>query len=196
MLTITNTSLLNGLRDPDNDRVWSDFFARYQPLLVNFSKRLGLNDSDAQDAAQDALVAFASSYREGAYDREKGRLRTWLFAITTNKVRDIQRKRGKQMVVTDDADNTRFLNQIPDEKSLSDVWEAEWAKSVMNECLAEVRKQVKPQTMRAFELFAIEGHSAAEVADELDMTENAVWIAKNRVTTRLRKMQEFLEENW
>lgn len=196
MLTITNTSLLNGLLDPGNDRIWSDFYARYQPLLVNFSKRLGLNDADAQDAAQDALTAFAGSYREGAYDREKGRLRTWLFAITTNKVRDIQRKRGRQMVITDEADHTRFLNQIPDDKSISEVWDAEWARAVMGDCLAQVRRQVKPQTMRAFELFAIEGRPASQVAQELGITENAVWIAKNRVTTRLRKMQEFLEENW
>lgn len=196
MLTITNTSLLNGLLDPGNDRVWSDFYARYQPLLVNFSKRLGLSDADAQDAAQEALTAFAGSYREGAYDREKGRLRTWLFAITTNKVRDIQRRRGKQIVIMDETDQTRFLNRVPDDRSISDVWEAEWARAVIAECLTQVRGQVKPQTMRAFELFVIEGWPAAKVAQELGVTENAVWIAKNRVTTRLRKMQEFLEENW
>jgi RNA polymerase sigma-70 factor (ECF subfamily) len=196
MLTVTNTSLLNGLLDSGNDRVWSDFYGRYQPILVSFSRRLGLSDADAQDAAQEALTAFASSYREGAYDRVKGRLRTWLMAITTYKVRDIQRKRGRQMVITDEADHTRFLNQIPDERSISSVWDAEWARAMMGECLAQVRREVKPQTMRAFELFAIEGWPASKVAAELGITENAVWIAKNRVTTRLRKVQEFLEENW
>jgi RNA polymerase sigma-70 factor (ECF subfamily) len=196
MKTITNTSLLNGLRDPDNDRVWSDFYARYQPMLIAFGKRLGLNEHDAQDAAQDTLMNFASSYREGAYDRDKGRLRTWLFGIAAHKVRDVQRKRGKQLVVVDNPESTRFLNKVPDEHHMSEIWEAQWAQSVLHQAMEEVRQQVKPQTMQAFELFAVQGLPAEKVAKQLGMTENAVWIAKNRVLTRLRKAQEFLEENW
>lgn len=196
MLTVTNTYLLNGLKDQNNTRIWSDFYARYQPLLVVFAKRLGLTEQDAQDAAQEALLAFVQTYREGAYDRDKGRLRTWLFGIATHKVRDIQRRRGKQLVIVDDADTTRFLNKIPDDRSLSEVWEAEWARAILTECMEQVRQKVKPQTMEAFELFALKGMPAAKVAQQLGMTENAVWIAKNRVVSHMRNMQEHLEENW
>ena len=79
---------------------------------------------------------------------------------------------------------------------MSQIWEAEWARSVLNQAMEEVRQQVKPQTMQAFELFAVQGWPAEKVAKQLGITENAVWIAKNRVLTRLRKAQEFLEENW
>ena len=78
MLSTTNTSLLAGLRDRSNDACWSEFFGRYQPLLVGFGHKLGLSETDAQDAAQETLMAFVSTYREGGYDRQKGRLRTWL----------------------------------------------------------------------------------------------------------------------
>lgn len=196
MLTITNTDLLVGLRDRDNAVVWSQFFERYQPMLVCFAKRLGLNESDAQDAAQDTLMAFISAYREGGYDRERGRLRTWLFGIASHKVRDMQRKRGREMVITDNADSTAFLNKVPDDEHLSQVWEAEWQQAIVRHCLAEVRKQVKPKTMEAFELFALQGLPAEQVASRLGMTENAVWIAKNRVLTRLREMQKQIEESW
>lgn len=196
MLTITNTFLLDGLRDKDNAQIWNAFFERYQPLLVAFSKRLGLKDADAQDAAQETLMSFVSAYREGNYDRMKGRLRTWLFGIASHKVRDIQRKRGRDLVIVDEADSTRFLNKVPDDHSMSEIWEAEWAKAVLDECLRQVREQVKPKTFEAFELFALKNMTAAEVAEKLDMSENAVWIAKNRVLSKMRQIQSTLESNW
>lgn len=196
MLTITNTDLLNGLRNPDNAAIWEAFFDRYQPLLVAFGRRLGLNEQDAQDGAQEALMGFVRAYREGAYDKDKGRLRSWLFGIASNKMRDIQRKRGRDLVIVDEADDTRFLNKIPDDHSISEVWEAEWRKGVLAACLREVREKVKPKTMKAFELFALEGLPAQEVAKQLEMTENAVWIAKNRVLSHMREVQQELEDGF
>ena len=65
--TITNTALLMGLQARD-DPAWTTFYSRYQPVLVAFGKRLGLRESDAQDAAQEALLAFADGFRKGQYD--------------------------------------------------------------------------------------------------------------------------------
>ena len=196
MLTQTNTSLLMGLRDRDNELVWSEFFARYQPLLVAFARRLGLNEQDSEDAAQETLMAFVNAYREGGYDRDKGRLRTWLFGIASHKARDVQRRRGRELVVTDDSGTTGFLDRVPDDEHLSRIWDAEWQQAIVRKCLEEVRGQVQPQTLEAFELFALKGWSAEQVGKHLGMTENAVWIAKNRVLSRLREMQKYLEENW
>jgi RNA polymerase sigma-70 factor, ECF subfamily len=197
MNTITNTDLLVGLKDRNNDSVWQDFFSRYQPMLVAFAKRLGLREDDAQDAAQEALMAFVSAYREGGYDRDKGRLRTWLFGIASHKIRDLQRKRrGKEIMIVDNPDTTGFFNKVPDDQEVSGVWDAEWQKAMLRQCMEEVRKQVKPNTMKAFELFAVQGLPAEKVAEQLGITENAVWIAKNRVLSRLREVQKFMEENW
>lgn len=196
MMTVTNTSLLMGLKDQKNDAVWSEFYARYQPMLHSFARKLGMSDQDAQDAAQETLMAFCSTYREGGYDREKGRLRTWLFGIASHKVRDIQRRGGRERVMMDNAESTAFLNKVPDDEQVSLIWENEWQQAVLKQCMDEVRKQVKPQTMEAFEMFALKGMSAEDVAAKLGMTENAVWIAKNRVLSRLREAQKYMEENW
>ncbi len=54
--------------------------------------------------------------------------------------------------------------------------------------LAAVRNDFDPSTWRAFEMFALEGRPAAEVARELaPMTVNAVVKAKARVLRRLRQ---------
>jgi RNA polymerase sigma-70 factor (ECF subfamily) len=195
VFTITNTFLLAGLKDRD-ENVWEQFCTRYQPLLVAFAKRMGLKEQDAQDAAQETLLAFLSAYREGGYAREKGRLRTWLFGIASHKVRDIQRRRGREVVVADNPDTTAFMDKVADDEHMTQAWDEEWQRAVMKQCLDEVRTQVKPKTMEAFELFALQGWPAEKVAAHLNMTENAVWIAKNRVLSRLRKFQEYLEENF
>lgn len=196
MITQTNTSLLNGLKDPKDDRIWSEFYARYQPVLVAFGRKLGLTEQDAQDAAQETLLAFVNAYRDGGYDRDKGRLRTWLLGIASHKVRDIQRKHGRELVISDNSASTRFLNKVVDDEGISQVWEAQWQDEIVKRCMEEIRKQVKPTTLKAFELFALQGWPAEKVAAELGITENAVWISKNRVLTRLRKLQDYMEENW
>ena len=196
MLTVTNTSLLIGLRDRNNEVVWKQFFNRYQPLLMAFAQKLGLAEQDATDAAQEALLAFVGAYREGAYERDKGRLRTWLFGIAARKVRDLQRRKRAPVAVGGDASETAFPGQIPDDEQLGQVWDAQWQQALLKQCLDEVRRQVKPRTMQVFELLALQDWPAEKVAAELAMTENAVWIAKNRVISRMREIHRDFEENW
>ncbi len=37
MLTTTHTLLLDALRDPSNDAVWSELYDPYRPVLVRFT---------------------------------------------------------------------------------------------------------------------------------------------------------------
>jgi RNA polymerase sigma-70 factor (ECF subfamily) len=196
VITATNTALLVGLQDPQNELIWQEFFARYQPLLISFARRLGLNEQDAQDAAQETLLAFTTAYRAGRYKRDKGRLRTWLSGIATNKIRDIQRRRGKELAVGGRDDTTDFMNQIVDDHTMSEIWEAEWQRAVVAQCMAEVRAEVEPKTMRAFELVAMKGWPADKVAEELGITRNAVYLAKSHVLSRMQSLQAQLEEIW
>ncbi len=51
-------------------------------------------------------------------------------------------------------------------------------------------------TLRAFDLFAVRGVPAEEVARECGMTVDEVYTAKNRVTGRLREIVEELTAAW
>jgi RNA polymerase sigma-70 factor, ECF subfamily len=218
VFTVTNTSLLIGLRDRNNEVVWKQFFGRYQPVLVSFARKLGLGESDALAAAQAALAGFVTTYREGGYERDKGRLRTWLFAIATQKIRELHPRSREQVSTGTDAggaacdEGTNAAGGGTKGSALGDghaggtaagdgengaaVWDAEWQELLVRQCVDEVRRQVKPKTMQAFERFVIQGQPAEKVAAELEMTENAVWIAQNRVATRMREIQKELEENF
>ena len=181
MLPATSTSLLAGLREPRNDRVWSEFCGRYRPVLERFARRLGLRTHDAQDVAQETLVAFVVAYRQGKYHPDRGRLRSWLLGIAKNKVRDLQRRGGRELAIGGGQDTTSRISQLPDDRTLSHVWEEEWQRAVVGEVLKRVRREVEPTTMQAFELFALQGWPAAKVASHLGMTRNAVFLAKSHI---------------
>jgi RNA polymerase sigma-70 factor (ECF subfamily) len=59
-----------------------------------------------------------------------------------------------------------------------------------------VRSEVKPETMRAFERFALDELPADEVAAELGLTQNAVFGAKRRVLGRIRELLPLVEDTW
>ncbi|MBI4579480.1 MAG: sigma-70 family RNA polymerase sigma factor [Planctomycetes bacterium] len=196
MSSITHTALLVGLQSSSNDEVWSDFYTRYQPLLVAVGRRLGLAEQDALDAAQETLLSFAEGYRKGKYDRSKGRLRTWLFGIAVKKIRDIQRRNGKNHAVVEPVDKTRVLSAAPDDHSISEVWESEWERRLLQVCMENVCRHMEVSTVQAFELFVLKEWPADRVASHLGVSRNAVFKAKRRVLSRMRETYKYLQANW
>jgi RNA polymerase sigma-70 factor (ECF subfamily) len=195
--TVTNTELLDGLRHADNRIVWQQFVERYRPMIERYAMRFGLVAADAQDAAQQTLIEFCTAYQAGKYDREQGRLRSWLFGIARNQMRNLRRRsRRHERQVVDDTSATGFFGRVADDDELEKAWDEEWRQSVLQQCLEEVRRDVDAKSVEAFELFAWRGLSAQEVADRLGMTPNAVFIAKHRILRRIRALAQQMEHIW
>ena len=191
----TTSTILRDLRDFDRDDAWGSFVERFRRPIVSFARRLGHSSADAEDVAQDALVAFAEAFRAGRYQRDKGRLSQWLFGIAyRHALRERERKGRKQAVAAPGGDRQSFLASIPDEASASQLWDREWESALLTECLDQVRQEVEPNTMRAFEMTALENRAAAEVAAELGIATTAVYNGKHRVVKRLRELRDQFEE--
>lgn len=195
MSTTTSTTLLSKLRDQENHSVWNDFCSRYTPLLVGFAQRLGLDHHDAQDAAQAALCAFAIAYRDNQYHRDRGGLRTWLFRIAANKVRDIQRLKRKDRPLGQ-ASGTDLFDRIPDDHTLSCLWDAQWQRAIARQAIRQVRGEVELATFQAFALTFLKEWPNERAAEKLGMTANAVSKAKRRVLSRLGEIRGELEQDW
>lgn len=196
-LTVTSTDLLAALRDPSNHEVWGVYVSRYRPLIVRYCTRLGLHDADAEDVAQTTLATFSRAYREGKYERERGRLRVWLFAIARNQLNTWHRqRREKEIQVGGSSDATDFFAGMSGEDKSEEIWEQEWREAVVRQCLAEIRREVDPKTFEAFELFASQGLSAEEVGRRLGMSANAVFSAKRRILRRIRELLPTVDETF
>lgn len=192
--TVTSSLMLERLKDPDDSTIWRQFVERYQPMIIRSARRFGLGAEDAQDAAQHTLLAFFTAYRDGKYDREKGRLRHWLFGIARHWILNVFEKQcRKEVGISAQTDQTGFFARIPDDNRLEEIWEHEWREATLQQCLAQVRQEFDAKTFRAFELFAHDGLPARQVAEQLGMTSNAVFIAKHRILKRIRELLPQLE---
>jgi RNA polymerase sigma-70 factor (ECF subfamily) len=190
--TATSTSLLQGLKEPGNDAVWTAYVGRYRPLIVRFGRRMNLKLEEAEDLAQETLLAFSKSYCAGNYDREKGRLRSWLFGIARNQL--AQRNKRRTARAEHPLDGGDRLEELAVPQDTEQAWEREWRDAVLRQCLEEIRREVNPKTFDAFRRFALEGRPADEVGKELGMSPNAVFGAKRRILERVRELRPLMEE--
>ncbi len=181
--TATTTQLLDSLMDESNQDVWVGLDARYRPILEGVARRLGLPPEDAADVAQETLTRFVRDYRLGKYERGKGRLRTWIMSIARHRSIDLlrahARSQAQQLGTT--------MRGEPSEEAVQSAWEAEEERVVFQAAHRELRETSKadPETLRAFELTAVQGLSTEAAATECNMTPEQVRVARHRVTKQL-----------
>jgi len=185
---VTTTALLDGLKDPRNGEAWGGFLGRYRPVVVGYARKLGVPESEAEDVAQTAIAEFARGFAAGSYDRNKGRLRGWLFGIAHNQILLGRRKRARQDRY-EAAGREELVDQGAEPGEFERMWEREWQDHLLRRCLEALRALVKAQTLDAFVMFVLDGQSAELVGERLGMTTNAVFGAKRRVLEHIRELK-------
>ncbi len=197
LTTVASTVLLQALHHEGNQEAWRQFCARYEPMLLGFARRSGLREQDARDVVQSTLLSFVEGLRDGRYDPERGRLRSWLQGVAFNKIREARRQLARREVqVADGTGSTAFMNRIPDDRELTDIFEEEWERGIMADCLREVRRQVRDKTFEAFRLYVMQNWPAQKVAEHLGISRDVVYSNKQRVSSRLRKLARELADIW
>lgn len=183
----TSATLLLRLRDATDGVAWSQFLEDYGPMLYRFARSRGLQDADASDLVQDVMRSVGMAIGQLDYEQEKGGFRAWLFTITRNKLYSFFEKRRRSGPTGNDTAQFKLLSQAADGRSeLEEQWEREHQIQLAAKAMEIVRPDSQPQTWSAFELTAINGLSAADAGHQLGMSSGAVYVAKSRVTARLR----------
>ncbi len=192
--TRTTATLLEGLHDARNRSAWRRFVRCYRPLVVHLGRRLGLNRDDAEDAAQQTILAFIEAYRGGKYDRGQGRLKNWLLGIAKNKIADLHAERGRRrLAAVNPGTSGVILEAIRDPHSWSDVWDREWQAAILRACFDRARGHFRPRDFRVFEMVWLEEVSVEEAAQTMGITANNVCVIKHRVLSRIRAIEAELE---
>ena len=90
---------------------------------------------------------------------------------------------------------TAILEGVPDPEGPDEFWEEEWERHVLTICKAQTRQELGDQCFEAFEQYAIKGRPVEDVARELNLTRNAIYISKSRILARMREIRETLESS-
>jgi RNA polymerase sigma-70 factor (ECF subfamily) len=113
--------------------------------------------------------------------------------LARNVILNVRRNLGPEQLIPDKTGGVSFWNQLQDEKNIPETWTTQWRKMVLDKCMNRARQELDKKTFSAFELLALAELPVEKVADKLGMSENAVYIAKSRVLTRLRQLEEEFE---
>ena len=156
------------------------------------SAATGLSGDDAAELAQQTLAEFAGAYAQGRYQRGSGRLSSWLIGIASHVGSGLRRRAARGgMAYTGDG---LLSGAWADESRLKDAWDRERERAIIIDAMATLREtsRVQANTLLAFELFAIRGVPAEEVATQCGISVDAVYVVKNRLTGRLREIVQEL----
>lgn len=190
---LTTTTILQNLRDFNNRAAWDQFARRFRQPIVGFARSMGFSANDADDVAQETLLAFAEAFRNGQYQPEKGRLSRWLFGIAYRQALNARRGSARQAAHTfETADSANILDIVADE-AVTNSWDMEWEHALLSECLEQIRHEVDLVTYRAFELTVREEKPPSEVAAQLNVPIKTVYNAKHRILKRIRELRRDLE---
>lgn len=190
----TTTELLNGLHEQGNQSAWDEFDRRYRPILFAFLRRMGANEIDADDVAQETLVSFVRDYRANKYDRQQGRLGTWLMSIARCRLADFRRAAGRRRTWRGES----AIEGLPDDDDAESIWDEEQRRLILEQALCELRQtaRFREQTLEAFDRVVLRHEPIEVVSAQLGLTPQEIYNAKNRVVARLREIAERYEASY
>ena len=165
----------------------------YQPLIQNWLARFGAPNSDLNDLSQNVLAVVVRRLPEFEHQGQPGSFRAWMRNICRNCVLEFWRAKKIQPVATGKSSFQEELNQLADDTSeLSRKWNQDYDQFVLNSLMSRIKSDFNQRTWKAFQLFAIDGLKASEVAKQMGISENSVFIAKSRVMSRLRSVGKYI----
>ncbi len=191
MADTTHGSLLLRVRDPRDEEGWRTFYDIYAPLILRYAQARGLRPADAEEVLQECMTALARNMRNFEYTPEKGKFKGWLRSMVHHQVVNLHRKRRDRQV------GEEQLAILPDtDPSVSAVWDTTWRMQRLSYCLEQVRSEVAPKTYEAFSRYVLDEWTVARVTEELGVSANDIYLAKSRITRRLKdKMLELLGDD-
>jgi len=177
----TPASLLEKVRSLEDQPAWEAFHGRYHHLLVRFALGCGLAMHDAEDVAQEAMVALTQIMPEYDYDPQRCKFRSFVRRLAWARIVDRWRReessRNRSRAWVDCIQNG---GAHPDDR-----WQNEWERFVLTralDLLAERRRLQNNVRSLLIELY-VRRRSTADASARLDISPEDI----HRIRSRWRK---------
>lgn len=179
----TRPSLLERLRDPNDQGAWREFEETYRDLVLRYCHRRGLQHWDAEDVLQTVLLGLTRAMGGFRYDPRVGRFRGYLGRVVGNAIVNRKRRPGE---------GARHLEQealaelaVAEGAEQDRRWEDEWRLHHLRRAMGKIRESARDRDLEIFERL-LAGESVAGVAEALGLTPDAVYKVKQRIRDRVR----------
>lgn len=207
---VTRASLIERLKDCDDQAGWQEFFERYRGLIQRFALKAGCTETEAEEVVQETVIGVARKLPGFRYEPERCAFKTWLLNQTLWRVKDQLRKRqawegrlagggsgvpASSGTSADDSSRTAAVERVPDSslERLEAAWDQDWQQTVLAMALARVKADANPKDCQMFELHVLRGLAPREVARTFGVSTARVYLAKHRLGPLVRKRVAELE---
>jgi len=200
----TRPSLLHRLQSGDDPQSWNEFYRIYGGLIRFFAAQAGLTADEAEEVVQETAIGVARRLPEFTYDPKVCRFKTWLLNLTRWRIQNQLRKRARHGGAgvppqgmsgealrrpEDDTKQTATIERVPDPAvpDFGAEWDAAWEKNLVRQAMEHLRGRIDERQFQAFDLYAVKGWPAGEVAKTLGISVGRVYLTKHRVASLLKK---------
>lgn len=186
--TGTRLSLLELARGRD-EHAWQSIVDLYSPMVVRWCHRANINSESTADCIQEVFAAVARSLDTYHAPGTAGAFRGWLWTITRNKLRDMNRRNARHAQAAGGSTALEQLHQVPETFEIPNDEPSDAAdiQSLMWRAIKQIESSIEPQTWQAFWRTTVDGVSTATAANELNLSTASIRQARSRVLRRLRQ---------
>lgn len=177
----TSSTLLEAIVHEDGF-AWRRLVRLYAPLVLYWCQRSGLSKEDSFEIGQESFLAIHRSLESFQTDHPDRTFRGWVRVITKRKIADHFRKVSRRLPgESHQFDDMNFLPEAHDPEEVGDE-----KRLLYQRAMQIIEGEFQSKHQQAFLLLVIEGWRAKDVALRLDMTTNAVYLARHHILRRLK----------
>jgi RNA polymerase sigma factor (sigma-70 family) len=198
----TRHTLVQRLKNLDDQDSWQDFFNTYWRLIYTVALRSGLTEAEAHDVVQETVLTVVRKIGNFQPGAEHGSFRSWLLHATRWRIADQLRKRARipaqPMHTSEDTARTATVERVPDPSGddLQEHWESHWKQNLMDAAIDNVKASVDAEDYQLFDRHVLKGETAISVARKLGARLSRVYLVKYRVSRLLAKEVRRLERKF
>jgi len=197
----TRATLIQRLKDWQDQSSWQDFFDTYWKLIYGVARQGGLTEAEAEDVVQETMISVAKHMPTFQYDPALGSFKTWLLNMTRWRITDQLRKRGPAYAdghspSEESATGTRTVERMidPASRDLDALWDSEWEKNLLAAAVAKVKRQLDPQKYQIFDLYVNKEWPPEKVAAAFGISVDLVYLTKHRTAEMIKEEVKRLEQ--
>ena len=196
----TRASLLERVRDLDDAASWKEFFESYFRRVIGIARSRGLNESEAEDVAQEVFKRIAQTIVTLRPSSRPGAFRSWLHQLTRWRAADQLRRRLPIFARPNDTrsdesrdDCTSTIERVPAPMESEEIFQAESRRHLVQALFKRVKGVVSPRQLQIFQMLVIDEEPPAKVAQIYKISLATVYVIRHRVGSKLREEMTRLE---
>jgi RNA polymerase sigma-70 factor (ECF subfamily) len=187
IMPATSISFIDRLTSAPTKADWDLLVRIYSPLLTKWIEKYDIQLHDAEDIKQQVFAALMAELPSFKHNRRTGAFRKWLRLTLVFRIRSFWDSRKRHPKTVGSTAVQRFIELESDTSELSQIWNTDHDKLVLNKLQEMVRPRFGEQTWRAFCRQFFDRQHPKTVAIELDMELASVYQAQSRVLKALRE---------